>query len=188
MKIPGGPMRLDLGCGPAAAEGFEGVDIAPGPGVDHLVNLEAFPWPFDDDSVEAARSSHLVEHVRDLVGFMRELHRVMRAGARVEIQHPYQFNVRAWQDPTHVRCLNEVSWFYFDKPWRGGAEENSRGIGDWGGYGDTDFFLVELDALPMPEWQKVSDDDPAEFEKASRSLINVIADLRVVLECRKGTP
>jgi SAM-dependent methyltransferase len=185
---------LDLGCGPTAAEGFEGVDIQPGPGVTYLCDLSEIPWDFrhagdpwepirewgvgwPTDSVDGARCSHLVEHLPDLVAFMRELHRVMKPGALVEIQHPYQFNVRAWQDPTHVRCLNEVSWFYFDKEWRGGAE--------WGGYGDTDFRLVELDAIPMPDWQKVADEHPDEFEKAAKSLLNVISDLRVVLECRK---
>ena len=185
-------MRLDLGCGPVAAEGYEGVDLEPGPGVRYVCDLQAFPWvydagyalsavssPFPDDSVEGARSSHLVEHLPDLVGFMRELWRVCKPGALVEISHPYQFNVRAWQDPTHVRCLNEVSWFYFDKPWRGGT------LNTWGGYGDTDFKLLELDAIPMPDWQAVADDNPEEFEKASKSLINVVADLRVVLECRK---
>jgi SAM-dependent methyltransferase len=186
-------MYLDLGCGPVPAEGFLGVDIEPGPGVAYECDLQKFPWVFwwnNDDgqragqtaqnnSVDGAVSSHLVEHLPDLVGFMRELWRVMKPGARVEISHPYQFNVRAWQDPTHVRCINEVSWFYFDKEWRKGT------INTWGGYGDTDFTLVELDAIPTPEYQELADKDPEAFEQAAKSFINVIADLRVVLECRK---
>jgi hypothetical protein len=186
-------MYLDLGCGPVPAEGFRGVDIEPGPNVTYVCDLQKFPWSFDaitttyakrdftvlESYVEGAVSSHLVEHLPDLVGFMRELWRVMKDGARVEISHPYQFNVRAWQDPTHVRCINEVSWFYFDKEWRKGT------INTWGGYGDTDFTLVELDAIPTPEYQELADKDPEAFEQAAKSFINVIADLRVVLECRK---
>jgi SAM-dependent methyltransferase len=180
-------MYLDLGCGPVETEGFLGVDIEPGPAVTYVCDLQKFPWSFDaqigppleDNSVEGAVSNHLVEHLPDLVGFMRELWRVMKDGARVEISHPYQFNVRAWQDPTHVRCINEVSWFYFDKEWRKGT------INTWGGYGDTDFTLVELDAIPTPEYQELADKDPEAFEQAAKSFINVIADLRVVLECRK---
>ncbi len=173
-------MRLDLGCGPEPAKGFEGVDIEPGPGVDWVVDLQSFPWPWAWNQVSEARSSHLVEHLPDLVGFMRELWRVMKPGAHIEISHPYQFNVRAWQDPTHVRCINAGTWYYFDKKGRGGTENT------WGGYGDTDFTIVELDALPAsPEWQKVMEESPEEFEKAARSLINVVSDLRVVLECRK---
>jgi SAM-dependent methyltransferase len=170
-------LRLDLGCGPSPRDGYEGVDIVPGS--DYCMDLQEFPWPWKANSVEAAFSSHLVEHLPDLVGFMRELYRVMKPGARVEIHHPYQFNVRAWQDPTHVRCINEVSWHYFDMKWRGGTSNT------WGGYGNTDFTIVELDAIPHGAWKEVLENDPVEFEKAAASLINVISDLHVVLECRK---
>lgn len=180
-------MFLDLGCGPSPAEGYEGVDLYPGPGVTHLCDLEVFPWTLgtqshfsferviSEGSVEGVNCSHLVEHVADLTGFMAELWRVCKDGAEVHISHPYQFNVRAWQDPTHVRALNEISWFYFDKEWRGNRPE----------FGDTDFVLVELDAVPEENWKDTAAEFPEEFERAARNQINVISDLRVTLRCRK---
>jgi SAM-dependent methyltransferase len=184
-------MHLDLGCGPFPRDGYEGVDLVPGPGVTHVVDLEKFPWkiqrPYpasalriDNDSVEGVFTSHLVEHITDLVGFMRELHRVCKAGAEVIIHHPYQFNVRAWQDPTHVRALNEASWFYYDKNWRASTGNT------WGGYGDCDFELVELDAIPEENWKEIANEFPEEFERACRNQVNVISDLRVLLRCRKN--
>jgi len=172
-------MKLDLGCGQhGPIEGFEGVDkIGP---ADWVVDLDWGSWPWKDSSVDEIRCSHLVEHVRDLCGFMREMHRIMKPGGRAEIQHPYQFHVRAWQDPTHVRALNEISWFYFDKDWRNPGPYSTSSE-----FGDTDFVIVELDAIPDPAFQDLSDNHPEEFEKAARQLINVIADIRVVLECRK---
>jgi len=131
------------------------------------------------DSVEAVHCSHLVEHMVDLVGFMRELYRVCAPGAEVFIKHPYQFNVRAWQDPTHVRAINEVSWFYYDAKWRG---EYAGGSSE---FGDTDFELVELNAIPEPAWADVAQNTPEDFERAARNQINVIADLHVILRCRK---
>ena len=167
-------MRLDLGSGPVPEPGYEGVDL--NPDAQHVVDLAVYPWPFPDNSVTAARSSHLVEHMVDLVGFMGELWRVCENGAEVWISHPYQFNVRAWQDPTHVRCINEISWFYFDAKWRGGSRPE---------FGATDFELVELDAIPAPEWADKAKEDPLEFERAAHNMINVIADLHVTLRARK---
>ena len=168
-------MRLDLGCGPNPEPGYEGVDIHPD--AQHVVDLQAFPWPFPDDSVTAARSSHLVEHLPDLVGFMRELWRVCEDGAEVFIAHPYAFNVRADQDPTHVRRLNEISFFYFDQSWRGLNRVE---------FGPTDFEVVECNAIPAPEWMEKAKEDPAEFERAAHNMINVVADLHWILRCRKG--
>jgi hypothetical protein len=152
------------------------VDKFAAEGVTHVVDLEVFPWPWSDNSVRGAHCSHLVEHIGDLVGFMGELWRVMKDGAEVTIHHPYQFNVRAWQDPTHVRALNEVSFFYFDKGWRGLNRDE---------FGPTDFEIVECDAIPTPEWAERAKEDPAEFERSAHNLLNVIADLHWTLRCRK---
>jgi hypothetical protein len=79
------------------------------------------------------------------------------------------------QDPTHVRAINEISWFYFDKKWRGERPE----------FGETDFELVELDAIPEENWKEIANEFPEEFERACRNQVNVISDLRVLLRCRK---
>jgi hypothetical protein len=170
-------MFLDLGSGQIGAkEGYEGVDKFPYIDVAHLVDLESFPWPWEDSTVEGIHCAQLVEHVRDLVGFMGEMWRVCKDGAEIHIAHPYQFNVRAWQDPTHVRAINEVSFFYFSKEWR--QERDEFGV-------DVDFSVEDVVAIPEPSWQKISEEMPDEFERAARNQINVIADLHWVLKCRK---
>ena len=45
-------IKLDLGCGNNRQQGFIGVDIAKLPNVDQVVDLEKFPWPWKDESVE----------------------------------------------------------------------------------------------------------------------------------------
>jgi hypothetical protein len=170
-------VKLDLGCGPNPREGFEGVDKGRF-GQEWVLDLQEFPWPWNDGQVEEAYSSHTVEHLPDLVGFMRELHRVMAPEALVTIVHPYQFNVRAWQDPTHVRCLNEVSWFYFDAKWR-------QSVDNLDDYGTCDFEMVDITAIPDAHWLPLATENPEDFEKACRNFVNVISDLSVTLRCRK---
>ncbi len=53
--------RLDLASGQSPREGFEGVDVWPG--AQHIVDLQRYPWPFDDESVLELSCSHYIEHI-----------------------------------------------------------------------------------------------------------------------------
>ena len=57
-------MRLNLGCSDRRIDGFTGVDIAPGPEVDQIVDLEG-PWPWPDSSVLEVRAHDVAEHIGD---------------------------------------------------------------------------------------------------------------------------
>lgn len=93
------------------------------------LDLLRFPWPFEDDSVEEVFCSHFVEHIPHwrpwwmdhqdgLLLFMDEVWRICKDGAKVEIIHPYAQSKRAFQDPTHTRFINEITWWYFNREWR----------------------------------------------------------------------
>ncbi len=111
-------MKLDIGCGQSKREGFKGVDIAPGPGVDFVWDLEKFPWePFADHSVEEMHCSHYIEHTKDLISFMNEVWRIGQHGAKVTFLAPYYTSIRAWQDPTHTRAISENTFLYFQQDW-----------------------------------------------------------------------
>jgi hypothetical protein len=57
-------MRLNLGCSDRRIDGFIGVDIAPGPAVDEIADLEG-PWPWPDSSVLEVRAHDVAEHIGD---------------------------------------------------------------------------------------------------------------------------
>lgn len=112
-------IKLDLGCGTRRrGEGFLGVDRVKTDAVDVVWDLETYPWPWEDNSVDDVICMHFLEHVKDLMPFMNELHRVMKVGSKAEIVVPYYTSVRAWQDPTHVRPFAEHSFLYYNKKWR----------------------------------------------------------------------
>jgi SAM-dependent methyltransferase len=185
---PSGQLRLDLACGKRIAEGYAGVDQDRYlPGVSYQCDLVTYPWrlePIDRDApafeiesgaADRLHCSHFVEHVRDLVGFMNEAHRVLEPGGEMVIIHPYQFSVAAWQDPTHVRALSEVSWIYYDRDWREvNMLEHYLGI-------DTDFEVREVipsGVHPDFDARKLSAEA---FHKAMRHGVNVVHELTVTL-------
>lgn len=92
---------LDLGCGRNKAEGAFGVDIHPYTGVDQVLNVNETPWDLPNDYFESVRSLHVIEHVDNVVGFMKELHRVCKSDAEIYIETPHFSSCNSWNDPTH---------------------------------------------------------------------------------------
>ena len=82
-------MKIDIGCGNHKREGFIGVDIAPGENVDYVLDIEKERLPFDDDSVDHVFSNHTFEHIWSPQNILREIVRVCKHDALVEIWTPY---------------------------------------------------------------------------------------------------
>lgn len=116
------PIRLDLGCGPNKRPGFIGVDRLPFDGkVDVVCDLSSGRWPFDDDSVAEAHSSHFIEHLTAMqrVHFCNELYRVLKPGSGCMLIAPHWASCRAYGDPTHQWPPVSEFWFYYlSKEWR----------------------------------------------------------------------
>jgi ubiquinone/menaquinone biosynthesis C-methylase UbiE len=102
---------LDVGCGNAKTRGAIGIDFNAHTAADIVHDLNCYPWPLPDDAFDQIVCKHIVEHVADFVRFVEEVHRVARAGARVEIVTPHFSSRFSYTDPTHLRHL---SLFAFD--------------------------------------------------------------------------
>jgi SAM-dependent methyltransferase len=83
---------VELGCGTRKRAGFYGIDIAPGPQVDLVLDIEQNPLPFPDASVTYVYSSHTFEHLEapgSPIQTLKEIMRVCEHGATVEVWTPY---------------------------------------------------------------------------------------------------
>jgi len=107
-------MILDVGCGTRKVEpGAVGIDVDPRSGADIVWNLDEFPWPLDSNKFDCIHMSHIIEHVRDVMRSMAEVHRVARDGADVFVVTPHFSSHNSYTDPTHVRHLAARSFQYF---------------------------------------------------------------------------
>lgn len=148
-------MKLNLGCGKmlfSVSEGWVNVDRLSLPGVDKVVDLMQYPWPFETSSVEKIWASHLIEHIphqsrlsdiaytcglpvdyvhwlRDNDGFFAffaECWRVLIPGGMVECVAPFGMSRGAMQDPTHQRFIVETTINYLtERPHEGGTFDYS---------------------------------------------------------------
>lgn len=112
---------LDLGCGIRKEPGHIGLDRLPLKGVDVVIELGRDRWPYEDNSVDGARSVHQFEHLTlpERTHWLNELHRVLKPGARCLFIVPMWSSGRAYGDPTHQwPPVSEFSFFYWDRKWR----------------------------------------------------------------------
>lgn len=174
------PFKLNIACGQQKQEGFIGVDKVKTLATDIVHDLEIFPWPFEDNSVDEVICSHYVEHTKDLIKFMDELYRIMKSPykdnkgeeikSKITIIAPYYSSIRAWQDPTHLRAISEFTFIYFNKKWR---EDNK--LDHYGIRSDFDFvYGYQID----PAWATRAEEARV---FAMKHYINVITDIHVTL-------
>lgn len=106
-------LKLNLGCGNLPRDGWTNLDIRPGPGVDVVHDLDRFPYPFADDTFTEVHADYVLEHMADVLDTMRELHRVCRNGAVLDIVVPHFTAHRAFGELTHKRFFSYSSFDNF---------------------------------------------------------------------------
>lgn len=108
---------LDLGCGKnkhsiAEAEVI-GIDIDPESSADVIYDLNALPWPFDDDEFDEVICQDILEHLEDLPSVMQEISRISRRGGIVKIRTPHYSSCYAYNNPTHRHYFGYYTFEYF---------------------------------------------------------------------------
>ncbi|MEW6126543.1 MAG: class I SAM-dependent methyltransferase [Acidobacteriota bacterium] len=104
------PRILDIGCGANKVAGAIGMDINPRTAADVIHDLDELPYPFEADSFDEIIGRHVIEHVKDPLAVMCELHRITRAGGIVKLVAPHWTNPDFATDLTHRNHLNSYSF------------------------------------------------------------------------------
>jgi len=120
------PTRINLGSGKDYKPGWLNLDVIDRAEPDLVLDLgkpQAFPvravTHFGGDllltagSVDLVYANNVLEHVPDLPRLMSNVLTLLKEGGDIEIEVPYEKAPTAWQDPTHIRAMNENSWIYY---------------------------------------------------------------------------
>lgn len=138
---------LDVGCGNDKIPGAIGIDLVAGPQVDIVHDLDRMPWPIQTSAFDVIRLWSVIEHLRDLVAVMEEVHRVARPDAIVLIGTPHFSSANAYTDPTHVHFLSGRFLDYF--------VQDTEMSGHYGFYSKARFNLLERRVTLSPFWARL---------------------------------
>lgn len=125
------PRKINAGSGKDFREDCLNIDIDPKWRPDLLLDLST---PFTPGTTYQTRrfgvqelpegyfstieTNDVLEHVPDVVATMTNFLNLLEPGGTLQISVPYDLSLGAWQDPTHVRAFNEMSFrYYTDWSW-----------------------------------------------------------------------
>ena len=120
------PERINLGSGKDYKVGWLNLDVIDRAEPDLLLDLAApltlplvadsitaGPLRLEEGSIALINANNVLEHVADLPALMGNCLRLLKTDGEFHIEVPYERALTAWQDPTHVRAMNENSWVYY---------------------------------------------------------------------------
>ncbi|MBM3834218.1 MAG: hypothetical protein FJ403_13310 [Verrucomicrobia bacterium] len=186
--------KLNLGCGNQIVPGYINVDKFGRPDV--RFDLETFPWPWEESSVEEVILNHVLEHLGQTtqiyLSIIQELHRICAPGAKVRIAVPHPRHNDFISDPTHVRAITLEGLALFSKETNRALKQRGCADSPLAEYLNVDFKIVSQDYIIDDIWiekfkkLQVSEKELEEqFDHAIRSYNNVVKEIRVVLEAVK---
>ena len=158
MKPETPPKKVNLGCGRKRLPDCVNVDRVAEVQPDVVHDLDLHPYPFAEASFDEVHAYDVIEHLADIVAFMREISRIARPGAKVIVTTPHFSCANAFTDPTHRHQLSYFSLDYFtrDHPWNF--------------YGDTGFAIAKRSLIFHPTWvnkvvHRLANRSPAAYER-----------------------
>jgi predicted SAM-dependent methyltransferase len=123
--------ELLIGCGNSRTKkhfldgpdwnGLVTIDYDPNCGADIIHDLDATPWPLDDDSFDNAYAFEVLEHLgrqgdwRAFFGTFAEIYRVLKPGGYLIATVPSWQSQWAWADPSHTRVIAPGSLVFLDQ-------------------------------------------------------------------------
>lgn len=112
-------MNLNLGSGYRKIAGWTNVDKDEHSKPDIVWDLEITPWPWKNESVNAIKLIHTLEHLgRDTMTYLaiwKELWRISKHNTTIDIIVPHWLHENFAHDPTHVRAITPISVAMFDQ-------------------------------------------------------------------------
>ena len=108
---------LHLGCGTDIRAGMHNVDKIAIDGVDEVVDLEDFPWPWERNEWDHILANHVFEHFDDVEKALRETQRILKPNETAKITVPIGMNAVADPDHKHVWIYDTPEYYCGKRHW-----------------------------------------------------------------------
>ncbi len=176
-------MKLNLGCGSKILDGYINVDKFDyyKPNIVH--DLEKFPYPFDENSVDQIILSHVLEHIGqdpDIFNkIIKEFYRICKNEAIINIAVPHPRHDAFISDPTHVRPITLHSLRLYDQKLNKTWEESKAANTPLGFIHNVNFQVISIQYIVDKKYKKLLEEkkiNENEIKEYAEKYNNVIVE------------
>lgn len=185
-------LKLNMGCGLNKKNGYVNVDKFVECQPDIQMDLDVLPWEFEDNSVDEVLFNHSLEHIGansdTFLGIMKELYRIARSGAILQINVPHPRHDNFIGDPTHVRVISPQVLSLFSKKnnnlWKQQGGANS----PLALYLDVDFETIRVEQVITASYMNKLNSGELSYDELNQkitNLNNVVEEYKITLKVIK---
>ena len=185
-------MKLNLGCGNNKLDGFVNVDNQAVCSPDMLIDLEVFPWPFENSSIDEIILSHVLEHLGQTneiyLNIIKEIYRVSKHEASILISVPHPRHDDYVIDPTHVRPILPDQFFLFSKSQNEKWKKEGCANTPLADYLDVDFEITDTQWILDTYWKvklKSGEITSDKLVHLAKHQFNIVKEVQVTLRVIK---
>lgn len=176
-------MKINIGSGTTRYNGFLNCDYDKNCNPDFAFDLEKEIWPFKDNSVEEIIAHHILEHMGE--GYfhaIKEIYRICKHGAIVDIRVPHHNHENFINDPTHRRPITAGGMWLFSKKYNDSASEQNAMASRLAYYYDVNFEVLDVTEIPSKKYIELFEGKPIEdVEQYMREHNNIIEEVNIKL-------
>ena len=185
-------MKLNMGCGNNQIPDWVNVDKFQACNPDIVEDLEVFPWKFEDNSVSEILFNHSLEHMgatsEAFLNIMKELYRICKNGAVIQINVPHPRHDNFINDPTHVRIITPEVISLFSKKLNNDWIKAKAANSTLGIYLDVDFELTRAEFNLEPKYNKELQNGELTHKRLNELVRlgnNIISEIRLTVKVNK---
>lgn len=112
--MQGRQVKINLGAGNDIRPDYINHDLLPLSGISVVHQLNKFPWPWEDNSIDEILAYDVLEHLDNFIASLEEIYRILKPGGICRLSVPYWNSWCAYSDPTHKRGFHETAFYFFD--------------------------------------------------------------------------
>jgi ubiquinone/menaquinone biosynthesis C-methylase UbiE len=176
-------MKINIGAGDVKLEGFVTLDYDEISNPDYQLDIEKDKFPFEDNTVETVVAHHILEHLGE--GYfhcLKEIYRVCKHGAIVDIRVPHPRHDSFLADPTHRRPITVVGLQLFSKKFNKHCREQGYASSRLGDYFGVDFEVLDYRYIPdenaRMKLQSLTSD---QIESYANEHNNIVSEIHIKL-------
>jgi len=177
-------LNLNLGSGSKRINGFKNLDKFDTFNPDIVHDLEIFPYPFKDSSVDKVILSHVLEHIGQTPdmfnSIIKELYRICKNQTIIDITVPHPRHDDFLSDPTHVRPITPLGLSLYDKEKNKQWEKENAANSPLGIIYNVNFKIIDVrydltkDYIKMVNEKKITQEELFEMIERYNNIVKQI--------------